>query len=450
MRSTTGIEPSGPSDVRSIWLARSILAVLAVAYLVWLYGAGRAFYFHVYDEWLLFADRADPSVEAYFRPFNGHLIALPVLVYQLMLRVFGLGSYAPYLALASAAHLTCVVLMFEYARRRAGPLIGLACAAVLLFFSQGAEDLFWAFQIGFMASIALGLAAILLSEDRPWSTWRAVAMSACLLGAIAASGVGLVMMVVFLILVRKPRELLVLVPAAATWAIWWFTWSSGSAQVPGGSVVAYGLAASRVIGEILVSAAGPGSLVVPAIILVAIVAFLLGWRPTRWTVAGLAGLIVLYASIGLRGGWLPVTAEPSRYRYVGMTLLLVAAAPIAGQLLASVPSAGHRHRAAAVGLMALLAVPLALGLTGFPHAVANWEFWSLDFRAQAQAVDAYGGQQGAEVTFDDSALTVSVYRSVMDRWGPPRYNPYTLGLLRQRAFVAAGKRMTSRLSSAPP
>ena len=166
------IEPSVRSDVRSVWLARSILAVLAIAYLFWLYMAGRGFYFHVNDEWQLFADRSDPSIAAYLSPYNGHLIALPVVVYQLMLRLFGLGSYGPYLALAAAAHLTCVVLIFEYARRRAGPLIGLGCAAILLCFSQGAEDLFWAFQIGFMASLALGLIAILLSEDRPWSTTR--------------------------------------------------------------------------------------------------------------------------------------------------------------------------------------------------------------------------------------------------------------------------------------
>ena len=259
------------------------------------------------------------------------------------------------------------------------------------------------------------------------------------------------MMVVVLLLVRKPRELLVLIPPAAIWAIWWLTWSSGSAQVPGASVVPYGLAASRVIGEtILVSAAGPGSLVVPIILLMAIVASVRGWRPTRWTVAGLAGLVVLYASIGLRGGWLPVAAEPSRYRYVGMALLLVAAAPVAGQLLASVPADGRRHRAAVVGLTALLAIPLALGVVGFPHVVANYEFWSLHFRAQAQVVDTRRGQEVSDVTFDDLPLTVSVYRSVMERWGPPRYNAYTLSSLRQKVFVAAAQRMSSRLSSMSP
>ena len=451
LRTPAGVDLSGLRDIRSVWLAHSILAILVVGYLSWLYVAGRGFYFHVADEWSLVAYRADPSLAAYFRPFNGHLIALPVLVYQVMLRLFGLGSYAPYLGLAAAAHLTCVVLIFEYTRRRAGLVVGLGCAAILLYFSQGAEDLFWAFQIGFLGSLALGLIALLLSEGRPWSTRRSVAISACLIGATAMSGVGLVMMVVFFVMVRSPKELLVLIPPAAMWAIWWFSWSSGGPQVPGASVVAYWLAASRVIGEILVSPAGPGSLVVPIIALAGIVGYLCGWRPTRWTVAGLAGLVALYASIGFRGGWLPIVAEPSRYRYVGMVLVLVAAVPVAGQFLARVPAGGGGHRAAVVGLTVVLAVPLALGLVGFPHAFANWEYWSLNFRAQAHVVDTRGGQQAPGITFDAMPqLTISLYRSVMDRWGPPRYNPYTLALLGQRPFVALARRMSTQMDSTLP
>ena len=264
------------------------------------------------------------------------------------------------------------------------------------------------------------------------------------------SGVGLVMMVVFFGVVRRPRELLILIPPTAMWAIWWFIWSSGSPQVPGASVVAYGLTASRVIGEILVTPAGPGSVVVPTIALAAIVGYLCGWRATRWTIAGLAGLVALYTSIGFRGGWLPVVAEPSRYRYVGMALLLVAAAPLAGQLLAHVPAGGHRHRAAVVGLTAVLAMPLALGLVGFPHAIANWEYWSMNFRAQARVVDTRGGQLAPGIKFEATQLTISVYRSVMDRWGPPRYNSYTLALLSQRPFVAAAQRMSIRMNSTSP
>lgn len=451
---TTRTDGRGRQAVRSVSVARIGLALLITGYVLWLYLAGRGFYFYVVDEWVLFASRADPSLGAYLRPFNGHLIALPVLIYQIMLRLFGLGSYAPWLGLAAAAHVTCVVLLFEYARRRAGPLVGLGCAAILLFFSQGAEDLFWAFQIGFFGSLALGLVAILLAQDRPWTWRRSFAMSACLMAATAMSGVGLVMTVVFLALMRRPKELLVLAPPVAMWALWWVSWSSGSPQAPGGSVVAYGLAASRVIGEILVSPTGPGAAVVPMIALVALIGYLCGWRPTRWTIAGLAGLGVLYASIGFRGGWLPVMAEPSRYRYVGMALLLVAAAPLAGQLLAPVAAGGHRHRAASVGVTAVLAVvlavPLALGLVGFPHAIANWEFWSLNFRAQARVVDARGVQLAPGIKFERNQITIAMYRSVMDRWGPPRYNSYTLALLSQPPFVAAAQRMSSQVNAMSP
>ena len=377
-----------------------VLAVLVGVYLVALYFAGRGFYFYVRDEWLLFSMRADPSASAYFRPFNGHLIAVPVLVYQIMLRVFGLGSYAPWLALAAVAHVTCVVLIFEFARRRAGPLVALGAAAVLLFFSQGAEDLFWAFQIGFLGSLALGLLAILLAERRPWSRTRAIGISACLVVSIAMSGVGLVMMVVVLALVRRPRDLLVFVPPVAIWAIWWTSWSAAAPEAPSGPISAYALAANRVIGELLVSSTGPGSFVAPIVVAAAALGFVARWRPSRWTIAGIAGVTALYASIGLRGGWLPVMAEPSRYRYVGMALILLAAAPIAAQIMERGAASRFAHRAASGVVVTAIIIPLTVGLVGFPGAFRNWEFWSLTFLAQARVVEARSADVPLEIKFD--------------------------------------------------
>ena len=402
-----------------------VLAVLVGVYLVALYFAGRGFYFYVRDEWLLFSMRADPSASAYFRPFNGHLIAVPVLVYQIMLRVFGLGSYAPWLALAAVAHVTCVVLIFEFARRRAGPLVALGAAAVLLFFSQGAEDLFWAFQIGFLGSLALGLLAILLAERRPWSRTRAIGISACLVVSIAMSGVGLVMMVVVLALVRRPRDVLVFVPPVAIWAIWWTSWSAAAPEAPSGPISAYALAANRVIGELLVSSTGPILLRCPdrrgrsrA----------LGfrparWRPSRWTIGGIAGATALYASIGLRGGWLPVMASP---RGTAMWVWRsFSSRPRRSRRRSwnAVPRVVSPTSAASGVVVTAIIIPLTVGLVGFPGAFRNWEFWSLTFLAQARVVEA----RSADVPLEIQVRSQSSDRRDVSLGdgsvGPPRYNP---------------------------
>jgi hypothetical protein len=428
------------------WLAVGLLVALAGLYLAWLAGASTAFSFWLPDDWTMFAERADPSPAAYLAPFNGHWSAIQVVAYQVMLRLFGLGSYGPWLALATILHLVCVGLVFVVVRRAAGPIVAAAAGAALLLFSQGVEGMWWPFELGFLVALAAGLASMLLIGGEAWSAGRAVAVVAMMTLAVASSGVGVVMLVPVAVL-GWPRRLAVLIPPVAVYALWWLAWPSAFGRAPGGNPVEYGLALLRILGELAV---GPASVGLPLALVgvaAAVVALVLGWRPTRWTVAALAGLAALYGSIGLRGGWDPATAEPSRYRYVAMALFLVAGGGVAGQAIAAVerrwPS-GAAPAIARAAIVALFVVPVVTGLAGFDGRQRNWQHWSLVFQAQERAVASLGANARRDARFEANRVPVSVYRSVVDRWGPRRYGDEVLRLLEQPLYVRATERMLAQ------
>ena len=51
-------------------------------------------------------------------------------------------------------------------RAGVGPWIATAAASVFVLFGPGAEDIIWAFQMGFTGSVAFGLAALILVDHR--------------------------------------------------------------------------------------------------------------------------------------------------------------------------------------------------------------------------------------------------------------------------------------------
>src|SRR5581483_8510725 len=109
----------------------------------------------------------------------------PMAVYRLFFALFGLRHYTPYRAADVALHLLCATLLYVLVRRRLGAWLALVPTALLLFMGTAAQDLLWGFQIGFLGSVAGGLGALVLIEDR-----RSDALAAALLTwAIASSGV---------------------------------------------------------------------------------------------------------------------------------------------------------------------------------------------------------------------------------------------------------------------
>jgi hypothetical protein len=118
------------------------------------------------DEWDFLADRSITiGREGLFEPHNEHWSTTPMLIYGLLFRLVGLTSYAPYVAVLVAAHLAVVHLVWRVMLRgRVEPWIATVVCAAYIPFGPGSDNLLWAFQIGFVGSVALGLAAILLAD----------------------------------------------------------------------------------------------------------------------------------------------------------------------------------------------------------------------------------------------------------------------------------------------
>ena len=173
------------------------------------------------DEWLLIFHRPELTPTGLLSPFGDTFVALPVLVYDVLLGTFGLGTYLPFLLVSWAAHFAAVALLCLIVSRRSGMLLGSAAAISLLFLGSGWEVLFHPFQMQFLFAIVGGLLAIdQLDRDRP-----AVAAIA-LVAAVASSGLGVIftgLVLVWGALRRHRPTILAAIPAIVVYAIWFLT-----------------------------------------------------------------------------------------------------------------------------------------------------------------------------------------------------------------------------------
>ena len=215
----------------------TFVAALAVAVPIILV-KGRDQWF-VQDEWAYLAARDGGSLDGLFAPHNQHWSTVPVAAYRLLWNVVGLRSYLPYQVMIVALHLAVVVLVRAVMRRAGvGPWVATAAAVALLLYGTGHENLVWAIQVGFAASLALGLGLLLLADDPEPSAGRRVAAFACGVGALASSGVGLTMVGVvgLTLLVRRGWRpaAVTTAPLALVYLAWWAAYGreSGSRPAP--------------------------------------------------------------------------------------------------------------------------------------------------------------------------------------------------------------------------
>ena len=110
-------------------LARLLLGAAICVSATWLMIAGGGLSF-VNDDIFYYAQflvhgtgdiRTSHGLEYFLAPSNGHLQVLGKLIYRAIFEVFG-ANYAVFRAFDVAGVMACVVLFFELARRRVGPL----------------------------------------------------------------------------------------------------------------------------------------------------------------------------------------------------------------------------------------------------------------------------------------------------------------------------------------
>jgi hypothetical protein len=265
------------------------------------------------DEWVVIYDRHDVTPSTLLTPFVDALVAVPVVVYAGLLRVFGLTTYLPYLAVSWIAHLVCVVLIYRIVERRCGPYVGAAAGLSVLFLGSAWEVLFHAFQMQYVIAAALGLLAIDLLDVDELGPQRAAGAAVALVLAVASSNVGPLfvgVILVWLALRGRRSLLLITAPAIAVYGTWYiatreqrdlFAFPSVLDAIAG-MLIGVGSPVVGILGLPPARFAVVGTAIAIAVVAIAVVATVRGWRPDPLALAGAAGVVVEFGlSAVLRG-----------------------------------------------------------------------------------------------------------------------------------------------------
>jgi hypothetical protein len=321
---------------RSTVAAAGALVLLSLIAFVLLYrkGFGTTFY---YDEWNFLMNRRGWTLDTFLEPHNEHLSLMPILVYKLLFASVGVDHYEPYRVAVILIHVICVGLLFVVARRRVGDLLAVIVALPILFLGTAWQDLLWPFQIGYMISVAAGLAMLLALERR--TTLGDVSACVLISVALASSSIGIpvvVLAVVELIAGRERwRRLWLAAVPVALYALWSLFYGNPRAA-PGAQDGLWPLFRQNIPdtpGYVASAAAGAfGALTGwgidwgrPLVILAALglALWIVGGRPfSARAIAVLAAAAAYWGLAGLFRAQLNVPAE-SRYLYFGAILVVL-------------------------------------------------------------------------------------------------------------------------------
>jgi hypothetical protein len=343
---------------RAVGVAFAALVVVAFVYLMWK-GRGNTFF---YDEWG-WIDFRRSGLHSILASYNDHVVALPVAAYQLLFRTVGLGHYWVYRLVAAVTHLGLVTTLFVYARRRIeAPALLLVMPIAVL--GSGWDYVIWGVSFGFVASLGLGIAALLLLE-RQDRRGDVVACALLVLGLACSEFVVIFLLGIAVELAWRERG-----PARAwVWAVpltlygaWWLGYHEASMwrhNLTSAPAFVLDMAAGAVSGLLGLDLEWGRPLLIVGLVL-------LGSRLVRpgGLTPRLAALIVAATSF-----WMLValgraqlgTPAASRYVYTGAVLIV---------LIAAEASRGVRLNRQAGAIAALVTV-LAVG--GNIRALTNGE-----------------------------------------------------------------------------
>lgn len=386
------------------------------------------------DDWDFLESRSLTNIDDLFRAHNEHWSTVPLVAWRLLWHLDGLHHYWLYQAVVVGAHVAVIVLL-RTLMRRAGvrPWTATLVALTLLLFGAGSQNIVWAFQIGFVGSVAFGLGQVLLLDhDGPVDRRDAIGLGLGLL-AIMSSGIGVTMVVVAGVaaLLRRGWRVALLhtVPLGAVYLVWWWIEQPATTGNPlRGSTydTAHAIASFVVVG-VGATFGAVASLQYLGWVLAAMTVggLYLAWRGLSWStwrhqgsavVAMLVGLILFYG-ISAYGRWWSGSdyARTSRYLYLGAAFVLPAVGVAADAVM-------RRWRRLAPVVVALLAVGIVGNI--------------LTFRDEARAdEERYEPARALILNLADRSLGDEVGAATEP---DPRANPgLTIGWL--RAARAAGK-----------
>ena len=314
------------------WILLAALAFAAAAYLLWLTKS----YTFYYDEWFFVLFRREWSAAAFLTPHMEYWSTLPILVYKLLFATVGAEHYWPYMLVAVTVQASLATIVFVFIRKRAGDALGIAAASIVLVFGRGAENLIWAFQIGYVGAIALGLLAWWLIDVDQLTRPRAWGVAVTLLLAVMTAGTAFVVVIaiaVELVVRRRFRRVLLLLAPLLAYVAWYLAYGrdgvaardleylwDGVQQLPGYVWVGLRAAAAGVL----------GSPIQQGLLALAGFVALISWSAWRnrgmspRAIAAIAGILAVYLLSGLIRAQLGIDqANQQRYTYAAGLFFLI-------------------------------------------------------------------------------------------------------------------------------
>jgi len=384
------------------------------------------------DDWSIVLDRRGLSAGAFLDPHQGHLVVGLVVIYKVLLAVFGMSSALPFHVVSTLVYLLAAVLLFVYARRRVGDWLALLGTTIILFFGASAVDMLSPFQMFFSGSIAAGLGA-LLALDRDDSRGDLLACALLVL-SVAFSEVGIAFSAGVAVRVALsdrplvPRLYTALVPLGI-YALWWIGWGhtdpSFLSFANAATTPRYVLdAASTAIGALVGLTSSADQVPAPvgerwAPILLVVAVGLGAWRVRRlgrvprglWPV--LAVGLTFWVLAGLNANpFRP--ADNGRYVYPSAVFVLL----IASELLRGIRPRPWTILAAT----SLVAVSLGANLYFLRDSYTVFRGSSQVARADLRALEIAGPVNPSYLlTADFLYIHASPYLSAVGDWGSPAY-----------------------------
>jgi hypothetical protein len=400
------------------------LAVLAGGILVYL--ARRTTFWQ--DEWGVI-DYQRPLADI-LQPLNEHWSTIPILLYRTTFSIVGLHSYLPYIAQVILLHLVAVGAAYALMVPRIGRLPAAVASIPLLLLGAGAENLFWAFQTGFVGSVAFGLWALVLLERS--GRWSLVGASVLLILSLMCSGIGLVMVAAAVArTILDPvdrRRFVATIPPIVVYVLWFFTF--GREGVRSGELAGPVQLAAFLRRGIEFAVGGTSGLAfVPFGAFLAVAVFIAACAITAWglvratwkpvlAAASLFAILVEYGVIGLTRANLPGDfANRSRYVYIAAFFIVLAVVDWIPNLRAWAGEDRSRRALVGGGLAAVLIASLA----------AN----AIDMRHNQRLANDHADRTRAAIKFD---LSPEASAPWVD---PAARLPGMPNIARTRAIVAA-------------
>ena len=331
-QSERSIDPSTRVSFRG-WL------VIHLATLVIAFGVLLAVNIHAWflaDEWDMVVRATQPlTLHAVLVPHNEHWSTVPILIYRVLIMLFGLRTYVPYMCTLFAAHLLLAHLLWRLMRQvGASDACATGLAAVFAILGAGAQNLTIAFQISFVVSALAGVGAVLIvnATSNIGARQQIGAVALMLLG-LMSSNVGITMtvlvgLVVYLQHGYRIATRLVLVPAAAY--IGWFAAFGHSSLASDRITLDTVLALPSYVWTGFTSSmgsftgiVGSGGAIVVAVLVYAVWKSSLASTRQAPAFAGVLCVVVLYLTSGVvRSHFGIAQAGSTRYSYVAIALLL--------------------------------------------------------------------------------------------------------------------------------